>query len=132
MRPSTPTYFTSPNWKNNIPGPNLHPTPLMEVSVPFPPVPKCTSDHPQIKVPLTSSPTQTLISTHIPTDTTSFFRRAEGFEITYVADATNSEYAYAKHHESDVASTDLPKISPLSKPNVLANSHLITRSKQFV
>ena len=116
-RSSTPMHVTS-NPLNRMHGPNYYPTPLMQASVSPPHVPKHVSDPPQTKVSPTPIP-------HIkaqPDNTTYFFRRAKEHKIPNVPDATNSESAHARYHESDVAPTAFPKTSSPPKPNVLNNS----------
>ena len=75
-------YATS-NPKKNMHGSNYHPTPMMQVSVPPPHVPKPVSNAPQTNT--VSPPAQTLISDPQPVHTTSFFRRAKGNRIPNVA-----------------------------------------------
>ena len=130
--------------QNKMHGSNYHPTPLMQVSVPSPHVPKPVSNVTQTNT--ASPPAQTPISDPQPVHTTSFFRRAKGSKISNVADATNPESTHAKYAESDVAPFALPKTLSPPKPNVLNNSpikptplyhfmfmniaHLMTKSKQ--
>ena len=97
---------TSNSPQNKMHGSNYHPTPLMQVRVPPPHVPKPISNAPQTNT--ASSPPKLPYQT--PTCSYYlFFRRAKGSKISNVADATNPESGHAKYAESDAAPFALPK-----------------------
>ena len=114
------------NLQNKMHGSNYHPTPLMQVSVPPPHVPKPVSNAPQTNTASPPCP-----NSHIRPPTCTyyfFFRRAKGNKISNVTDATNPESAHAKYAELDVAPFALPKTSSPPKPNVLDNSPIKSNS----
>ena len=108
------------NPQNKMHGSNYHPTPLMQVSVPPPHVPKPVSNAPQTNT--ASPPAQTPISDPQPVHTTSFLEELKEIRSQMLQMQQTQNLLMQNMLTQMWPPFALPKTSSPPKPNVLNNS----------